>query len=170
MRIDFRIRRAIGSVAAISGLAVAIAFTAHAMTGKSGIADPSGDGNVYWSDGDSGRLPDGTKFRLHGVDAPETRSMKQVGGAECEIERERGYVAKERVIELTRGKQVAVTRDYGRDRYKRLVVDISIDGRDLATQLIREGTHQVWDYDGGARKPDWCGPRWTPAAYAPASP
>ena len=61
-------------------------------------------GTVYWSDGDSGRLSDGTKFRLHGVDAPETGSMKQRGGAKCEAERELGYDAKAAAVELTRGR------------------------------------------------------------------
>ena len=68
------------SVTILAGLAGAVALAAQATIDQ--------DGLVYWSDGDSGRLPDGTKFRLHGVDAPETRSLKQIGGAECESERE----------------------------------------------------------------------------------
>jgi endonuclease YncB( thermonuclease family) len=146
-----QIKSILYSVAILAGLGGAAALAAQAAIEQ--------DGLVYWSDGDSGRLPDGTKFRLHGVDAPETRSLRQLGGADCEAEREQGYLAKEKVIELTRGKEISVTHDYGLDRYKRLVVDISIDGEDLATQLVAGGTHQVWDYDGGAPKPDWCGPR-----------
>ncbi|MEE2922533.1 MAG: thermonuclease family protein [Pseudomonadota bacterium] len=145
------LRSILYSVAILAGLGGAAALAAQATIEQ--------DGLVYWSDGDSGRLPDGTKFRLHGVDAPETRSLKQLGGADCEAEREQGYLAKEKVVELTRDKDIKVTRDYGLDRYKRLVVDLSIDGEDLATRLVAEGTHQVWDYDGGAPKPDWCGPR-----------
>ena len=145
-----QVKSVLYSVAILAGLGGAAALAAQAAIEQ--------DGLVYWSDGDSGRLPDRTKFRLHGVDAPETRSLKQLGGADCEAEREQGYIAKERVIELTRGKEIAVTRDYGLDRYKRLVVDISIDGEDLATRLVAEGSHQVWDYDGGAPKPDWCSP------------
>lgn len=136
------------SVALLAGLAAAVALAAQAATQQDGI--------IYWSDGDSGRLPDGTKFRLHGVDAPETGSMRQRGGAECEAERELGFVAKETVVELTRGKAVTVTRDYGQDRYKRLVVDLEVDGEDLASALVAGGTHRTWDYDGGAPKPDWC--------------
>jgi endonuclease YncB( thermonuclease family) len=111
---------------------------------------------VYWSDGDSGRLPDGTKFRLHDVDSPETGSMRQRGGAKCESERIQGYEAKEAAVELTRGKAVKVAHAYGPDRYGRQVVDLEIDGMDVALTLITEGTHKAWDYDGGDRKPDWC--------------
>ena len=90
-------------------------------------------GAVYWSDGDSGRLPDGTKFRLHGVDSPETGSMKQRGGAKCELERIKGYEAKEAAVELTREKSARIAKSYGPDRYGRLVVDLQVGG-----------------------KPDWC--------------
>ena len=157
-----QIKSILYSVAILAGLGGAAALAAQAAIEQ--------DGLVYWSDGDSGRLPDGTKFRLHGVDAPETRSLKQLGGADCEAEREQGYIAKEKVIELTRGKEIAVTRDYGLDRYKRLGVDISIDGADLATTLVSEGTHQIWDYDGGAPKPDWCTPPRKAALSSPLSP
>lgn len=36
--------------------------------------------SIYWSDGDSGRLGK-LKFRLANIDAPETGSLKQRGGA-----------------------------------------------------------------------------------------
>ncbi len=114
-------------------------------------------GTVYWSDGDSGRLSDGTKFRLHGVDAPETGSMKQRGGAKCEAERALGYDAKAAAVELTRGRAVTVTQITGRDRYGRNVVSLNMDGEDLAALLVASGSHRAWDYDGGAPKPDWCG-------------
>lgn len=125
-----------------------VALAAQAATG-----DPA---PVYWSDGDSGRLPDGTRFRLHGVDSPETGSMKQRGGAKCELERIKGYEAKEAAVELTREKSAKIAKSYGPDRYGRLVVDLQVGGKDVATTLISEGTHKAWDYDGGERKPDWC--------------
>jgi endonuclease YncB( thermonuclease family) len=114
-------------------------------------------GTVYWSDGDSGQLSDGTKFRLHGIDAPETGSLKQRGGAKCEAERALGYDAKAVAVELTRGREVTVTRVMGRDRYGRNVVTLSLDGEDMASLLVARGTHRAWDYDGGDTKPDWCG-------------
>lgn len=144
------------------GIAIGIALAAQAATGTSDAAAPR-EGAVYWSDGDSGRLADGTKFRLHGVDAPETTSVKWYRGAKCEHERELGYLAKERVLELTRGKTLTVAHDYGRDPYQRLVVDLAVDGQDLAGLLIAAGTHKVWDYDGGDPKPDWCTLRTAPS-------
>lgn len=157
-----QIKSILYSVAILAGLGGAVALAAQATIDQ--------DGLVYWSDGDSGRLPDGTKFRLHGVDAPETRSLKQIGGAECESERELGYIAKEKVLELTRDADIKVTRDYGPDRYDRLVVDLSVDGEDLAARLVAEGTHKVWDYDGGAPKPDWCASTRSKSRSSPLSP
>ena len=111
---------------------------------------------VYWSDGDSGRLSDGTKFRLHGIDSPETGSMKQRGGAKCESERALGFEAKEAALELTRGKEVTISEMRGTDRYERTVVRLELDGKDLAALLVAGGTHKTWDYDGREKKPDWC--------------
>ncbi|PKP80917.1 MAG: hypothetical protein CVT79_12940 [Alphaproteobacteria bacterium HGW-Alphaproteobacteria-18] len=115
-------------------------------------------GTVYWSDGDSGRLSDGTKFRLHGIDAPETGSLKQRGGAKCEAERALGFDAKAVAVELTRGQTVTVSKVMGRDRYGRNVVALSMQGDDVGRLLVAGGSHRVWDYDGGETKPDWCGP------------
>ena len=111
---------------------------------------------VYWSDGDSGRLSDGTKFRLHGIDSPETGSMKQRGGAKCESERALGFEAKEAALEMTRGKEVTISEMRGTDRYERTVVRLELDGKDLAALLVAGGTHKTWDYDGREKKPDWC--------------
>ncbi|MFN7180418.1 thermonuclease family protein [Hyphomonas sp.] len=111
---------------------------------------------VYWSDGDSGRLSDGTKFRLHGIDAPETGSIKQSGGAKCEHERVLGFEAKEAALELTRGKAVTVAEVRNTDRYGRSVVRLDLGGSDVAALLVAGGTHRSWDYDGRQKKPDWC--------------
>ncbi|MFN4224830.1 MAG: thermonuclease family protein [Hyphomonas sp.] len=111
---------------------------------------------VYWSDGDSGRLSDGTKFRLHGIDAPETGSMKQSGGAKCEQERVLGFEAKEAALELTRGKTVTVSKTLYTDKHNRSVVRLDLGGKDVAALLVAGGTHKVWNYDGRQKKPDWC--------------
>lgn len=150
-------------VVVLAGIALGIALAAQAATGT--VTDGEAHtAPVYWSDGDSGRLADGTKFRLHGVDAPETGSTKWYRGAKCEQERELGYAAKAHVLDLTRGTPLVVTRDYGQDAYGRLVVDLALDGRDLGTLLVDSGSHQVWDYDGGDPKPNWCTPRTPPPA------
>lgn len=136
---------------------VLVALAGARFASESASASTELGGTVYWSDGDSGRLSDGTKFRLHGIDAPETGSMKQRGGAKCEAERALGYEAKAAATELTRGREVFVTQVMGRDRYGRNVVSLSLEGQDVAGLLVKAGTHQQWDYDGGDAKPDWCG-------------
>ena len=157
-----RLREWLIAVVVMAGIALGIALAAQATTEAGDEEKAASAARVYWSDGDSGRLADGTKFRLHGVDAPETGSTKWYAGARCEHERELGFAAKEKVLDLTRGKTLTVIRDYGRDRYGRLVVDLALDGQDLAALLVAGGSHKVWDYDGGARKPDWCTVRTSP--------
>ncbi len=114
--------------------------------------------SIYWSDGDSGRL-DGLKFRLANIDAPETGSLKQRGGAKCEAEREIGYEAKAFLVEFTRGKEIKIVRDYGEDRYDRLVVDLTANDVDVAKAGIDAGQLLAWPHKKGralAPKPDWC--------------
>ncbi len=114
--------------------------------------------SIYWSDGDSGKLGD-LKFRLANIDAPETGSLKQRGGAKCEAEREIGYDAKEFIVEFTRGKEIKIVRDYGEDRYDRLVVDIIANGVDVAKAGVDAGHLRPWPHVKGraqAPKPDWC--------------
>lgn len=145
-----------GAAIALS-MAAAGAWYASQSASAAGVSAGGETYTVYWSDGDSGRLSDGTKFRLHGVDSPETGSMKQRGGAKCESERALGYEAKEAALELTRGHTVRISEMNGEDRYDRMVLSLEIDGKDVAGLLVTGGTHKPWDYDGGARKPDWCG-------------
>lgn len=114
---------------------------------------------IYWSDADSGHIrgiAEPIHFRLHDVDAPETRSPNQRGGAMCEAERPLGYAAKEFAVTFTKGAKLEITKDYGLDRYDRLVIDLSVNGTDMASALIESGHGQVWNYDGGDAKPVWC--------------
>lgn len=137
-------------------LAAGGAFYASQSASAAASATLSEPITVYWSDGDSGRLSDGTKFRLHGIDSPETGSMKQRGGAKCESERVLGFEAKEAALELTRNRQVRISETRGEDRYDRMVVRLDVDGKDVASLLVAGGTHRTWDYDGRQKKPDWC--------------
>lgn len=115
--------------------------------------------SVYWSDADSGRL-DGEPFRLANVDAPEKGGVGAIGGAKCEKERERAFAAKEFIVELTRNADVRISKSYGMDKYDREVVDISVDGKDLAALGLDAGVYKPWPHKGQralSRKPDWCG-------------
>jgi len=67
----------------LTAFALAAVFVGAFVRAPATAAEPS---KVYWSDGNSGRL-DGMKFRLANIDAPETGSLKQRGGAKCEAER-----------------------------------------------------------------------------------
>ena len=118
--------------------------------------------SIYWSDGDSGRLGK-LKFRLANIDAPETASMKQRGGAKCESERAIGYEAKAFIVEFTKDKTISIVRDYGEDRYGRLVVDLEADGADVAKAGVDAGHLRDWLHIKGraqSRKPDWCADNW----------
>ena len=114
--------------------------------------------SIYWSDGDSGRLGK-LKFRLANIDAPETGSMKQRGGAKCESERAIGYEAKAFIVEFTKDKTISIVRDYGEDRYGRLVVDLEADGADVAKAGVDAGHLRDWLHikrRAQSPKPDWC--------------
>ena len=114
--------------------------------------------SIYWSDGDSGRLGK-LKFRLANVDAPETGSMNQRGGAKCEHERELGYEAKAYIVGFTKDKTIRIVRDYGEDRYGRLVVDLEADGNDVGKMGVEAGHLKDWLHIKGRAqysKPDWC--------------
>lgn len=134
-----------------------LAFAASATTDRSGNARMAE--NIYWSDGDSGRI-DGQPFRLANVDSPETGGVGARGGARCEAEREIGYEAKEFIVALTRSADVQIAHSYGEDRYGRLVVDLTVNGRSLAEIGMEAGHYQPWPHRGQralAPKPDWCG-------------
>jgi len=114
--------------------------------------------SIYWSDGDSGRLGK-LKFRLANIDAPETGSMKQRGGAKCEYERELGYEAKAYIVAFTKDKTISIARVYGEDRYGRLVVDLKADGLDVAKAGVSAGQLRDWPHVKGraqSPKPEWC--------------
>ena len=117
-------------------------------------------GEIYWSDGDSGRLA-GVAFRLRDVDAPETGGVgAAIGGAKCEQERELGFLAKEFIVTLTSSAAIVITNDYGPDRFDRSVVDLQADGIDVASAGLEAGVLKAWPHDADGNslsaKPDWC--------------
>ncbi len=76
--------------------------------------------------------------------------------AQCQRERDLAGAARDAARVLTGGRQETISRRRGTDRYERLVVDLSIDGRDVASQLVGAGKLKRWNFDGGEQKPDWC--------------
>jgi len=122
--------------------------------------------SIYWSDGDSGRitLPDDRviKFRLDDWDAPETGGVgAAIGGAQCELERERGFASKAFMVENTRRNVSYATRgEY--DGYERLLVDIIVDQAELAPKAFLAGHLKSWKHDGAKAleaRPLWCDPK-----------
>lgn len=118
--------------------------------------------SIYWNDGDSGVINGELRFRLNDIDAPETGGVgAAIGAAECELERERGFNAKEFVVELTRNAKLKITNTEGYDRMPnpRLIVDLSANGADVAQAGVDAGFLAAWPHDGSKKlspKPDWC--------------
>lgn len=136
---------------------LSLAFVA-ACTAPLAETPPEIAANIYWSDGDSGRI-NGMKFRLANIDAPETGGVGARGGAKCELERERGYEAKEFIVELTRNAELEITARYGADRYDREVIDLSANGVDVGKVGTAAGHLEAWPHKGRkalAAKPNWC--------------
>ena len=116
--------------------------------------------SIYWSDADSGRINGSLKFRLNGIDAPETGGVgAAIGGAKCELERKRGFAAKEWMVALTRDVKLTIAADYGPDKYDRLVIDLGAAGVDVAVIGVEAGYLKPWPHKGRralVKKPDWC--------------
>ena len=120
--------------------------------------NPAPKSHIYWSDGDSGRI-DGVKFRLANIDAPETGRIGQRSGAKCPEEVELGKQAKAFVISLTNNADLNIIKNYGEDRYDRLVIDLSVNGEDIAAIGTRKGFYKSWKHENGRsveKKPSWC--------------
>lgn len=119
-------------------------------------------GLLHLADADSGevRCFDGrvAPFRLHGWDAPETRFGGR-GGAACVAEAARGRAVRRAARAAFEGAVVATAGHRYFDAGRRSVSDpVLADGRRLSAAFAAEGWIVRWDYDGGAPKPDWCGP------------
>ena len=116
--------------------------------------------SIYWSDADSGRINGDIKFRLNNVDAPETGGVgAAIGGAACELERERGFASKEWIVTFTRDAKLEIIGEHGQDKYERRVIDLSVNGEDVGRAGIDAGHLKPWTHKGRralVNKPDWC--------------
>ncbi len=99
-------------------------------------------------DGDTIRF-NGDKIRLVGLNTPETSEPA------CPAEATMGERAKLRLLELLNSGELsfAATADRDRDRYGRLLRQVSVDGRDIADTLISEDLAEP--YQGGQKR-NWC--------------
>ena len=112
-------------------------------------AAPPDRGRIaYVIDGDTVRLDGGERIRIAGIDAPETR----VGQARCAREIQRGKAATAVARALLDGREVTIVR-VGRS-YQRTVAHLQLEGRDVASDLVRRGAARTWPR--GRSKPDWC--------------
>ena len=110
--------------------------------------------NLYVIDGDSVRVLD-ENVRLMGFDTPETFQPK------CASERalgKRATIHLEHLIENAGSASIVYERkrdgSLRRDKYRRLLGTLYIDGVDVADLQINAGLARP--YDGGKRR-SWCG-------------
>ena len=89
--------------------------------------------------------------RLRGVDTPE-----KGGRAKCERERRGGTAATAFATDAIRAARRVLIRNPAWGKWGgRVIADVLIDGRNLATALIEAGLARR--YDGG-RRAGWCSP------------
>jgi endonuclease YncB( thermonuclease family) len=124
---------------ALAVLAVASATAARAPT-------------VTVTDGDSIKV-NGERWRLLGYDCPETYQAK------CESEYKLGIVATARLQKLIdTAKKIETVTDGRRDRYRRILGRLIIDGRDVMLPMTADGL--CVPYVCGAhrcpRRRSWC--------------
>lgn len=104
---------------------------------------------TYVYDGDTVALDCGAKSetaRLVGFGAPEAKSPG------CAAEKVHAARATERLRALSTAGEVTFS-GHARDKYRRLLVTMKIDGRDVGLTLIEEGL--AVRYNAGKRI-DWC--------------
>ena len=119
--------------------------------------DPDRVLSIRWADGDSGEI-NGVRFRLSGVDAPETAPVSADRGAKCPAERKRGQAARDYMRAITAQSELRY-EVLEEDRFGRQVVRLFVDGEDLAQLALEAGHLQEWPHRGGrptTAKPDWC--------------
>lgn len=100
-----------------------------------------GDTLRAWVDGEN------TPVRLLGYDTAEIGHR-----ARCLDESEMAIAAHQRLVELIESAGAAELCPAGRDRYRRLLAALVLDGEDVAAVLIAEGLARPWT----GRRESWC--------------
>lgn len=93
----------------------------------------------------------GERIRIANIDAPEVRTAK------CDAEQRLGVVAGNRLSQLLASGAVSIipgdpATGRQRDRHKRLLAIVIVDGQDVGETLVAERLARPW---GGRRSP-WC--------------
>lgn len=133
-------------------LAAYVFLTLMALMAIADRADPPGQGCRigYVYDGNSVELICGETretARLLGIDTPELRGR-------CPGETAAARAAKQALTALVRSARTLVVTTGGRDRYRRPLIRLTLDGQDAAAAMIAAGQGRA--YDGGPRA-GWCG-------------
>lgn len=100
------------------------------------------------TDGDTFRTATGERIRIAAIDTPKTMRNR----ARCALEIVRGRAARAQLRDLIEWRRVALTRT-GRS-YNRTVALVSVDGRDIGTEMAQRGAARPWPRY--RPKPDWC--------------
>lgn len=100
-------------------------------------------------DGDTVRIGR-EAIRFLGINAPE------ISKPACDREAELGRMAAERVAELVRSARQVVLDRKGRDRYRRTLATVKVDGRDIGQILMEEGLARKWVKKWRPGLDRWC--------------
>lgn len=84
-------------------------------------------------------------LRVRGVDTPEKGAR-----AQCDNERRLADLAS---VEAASLREITIT-NVGRDKFGRLLADVTVNGADWADTLIRKKL--AVPYDGGTKRNPWC--------------
>lgn len=103
--------------------------------------------NVSVYDGDTFTVA-GTRYRISGIDAPEIEG-------DCVTEKVYARTARNRLEELLQYKTVSL-KIIGRDRYKRSLTIVTVDGQDVGDVILREGLARKWTKKWDHRQEPWC--------------
>ncbi len=120
-------------------------FRAFCLSAFLAMAGPALGSDLVAVDGDTVRLGD-ERIRIIGLDAPELH-------ARCRDERRLAERARDRMAELVAGERVEVIRSTRRDKYRRTLAIIRVNGVDVARVMIFEGLARPYH---GERRASWC--------------
>jgi micrococcal nuclease len=103
--------------------------------------------DIYVTDGDTIRHDEET-YRLMGFDTPETFRSR------CAAELKFGLEAKEYLLQRLRNGKELQLHWKGMDKYRRRLAVLTIDGVDIAADMIEAGL--AVEYHGKGKRINWC--------------